>query len=102
MSAPDMEADGNGLLGCRLVGLVPGATPSYLGRLSSTLEQNLTLQQDALTKTACERLFTDTASGAKADRPQLAQALDFMRPGDTLVVWKWDRLGRASSGMRSP
>src|SRR5512135_859947 len=61
----------------------------------STLEQTLALQQDALTKAGCERIFTDTASGSQAERPGLAEALDFARPGDTLVVWRLDRLGRS-------
>jgi len=61
----------------------------------STHEQTLALQQDALTKAECSRVFTDTASGAKADRPGLEEALDFARSGDTLVVWKLDRLGRS-------
>ncbi len=61
----------------------------------STHEQNLDLQRDALTRAGCEKLFTDTISGAKADRPGLAQALDFARSGDVLVVWKLDRLGRS-------
>jgi DNA invertase Pin-like site-specific DNA recombinase len=61
----------------------------------STTDQNLDLQKDALHAAGCERLFTDTASGAKAERPGLAQALRECRPGDTLVVWKLDRLGRS-------
>jgi|SRR5579871_3065142 len=61
----------------------------------STTDQNLDLQQDALQAAGCERLFTDTASGAKADRPGLTQALKECRQGDTLVVWKLDRLGRS-------
>ena len=61
----------------------------------STQEQTLALQQDALTKADCARVFTDTASGAKADRPGLEEALNFARAGDTLVVWKLDRLGRS-------
>src|SRR5574339_303818 len=61
----------------------------------STADQTLTLQQDALTKAGCERIFTDTASGSRADRPGLDEALDFARPGDTLVVWRLDRLGRS-------
>jgi DNA invertase Pin-like site-specific DNA recombinase len=61
----------------------------------STQEQTLALQRDALTKADCARVFTDTASGAKADRPGLEEALDFVRAGDTLVVWKLDRLGRS-------
>lgn len=61
----------------------------------STQEQTLALQQDALQDIGCERVFTDTASGAKTDRPGLDQALHFVRPGDTLVVWRLDRLGRS-------
>jgi DNA invertase Pin-like site-specific DNA recombinase len=61
----------------------------------STTDQNLDLQKDALSAAGCERLFTDTASGAKAERPGLAQALKECRPGDALVVWKLDRLGRS-------
>src|SRR5512135_1054922 len=61
----------------------------------STADQTLGLQKDAVTSAWCERLFTDTASGARADRPGLDEALDFLRPGDTLVVWRLDRLGRS-------
>src|SRR5215213_10281223 len=61
----------------------------------STEEQTLNLQRDALTAAGCDRLFTDTASGAKAARPGLTEALDQCRPGDTLVVWRLDRLGRS-------
>lgn len=64
------------------------------GRVS-TLDQNLSLQQDALTKAGCDRIFTDTLSGVKAERPGLAEALSHLRKGDTLVVWKLDRLGRS-------
>ena len=60
----------------------------------STHDQTLALQQDALTQAGCERLFTDTASGAKADRPGLEEALSHIR-SDTLVVRKLDRLGRS-------
>src|SRR5512135_470113 len=62
----------------------------------STLEQTLDLQQDALTKAGCQRLFTDTASGSRTDRTGLEEALRFLRDGqDTLVVWRLDRLGRS-------
>ena len=63
----------------------------------STSDQRLDLQQDALRGVGCERIFTDTASGAKAGRPGLAAALDTCREGDILVVWKLDRLGRSLS-----
>jgi DNA invertase Pin-like site-specific DNA recombinase len=61
----------------------------------STIEQTLDLQRDALQQVGCEQIFTDTISGAKSDRPGLSQALAFIRPGDTLAVWKLDRLGRS-------
>src|SRR3954447_12924690 len=61
----------------------------------STTDQTLALQQDALTQAGCERIFTDTASGSKTDRPGLQEALRFARSGDTLVVWRLDRLGRS-------
>src|SRR3954468_18557023 len=59
----------------------------------STQDQTLALQQDALEEAGCERVFTDTASGAKAERKGLDEALAYARAGDTLVVWKLDRLG---------
>lgn len=61
----------------------------------STDDQNLDLQRDALTSAGCERICTDTASGAKAARLGLAEALAFARAGDVLVVWRLDRLGRS-------
>ncbi len=61
----------------------------------STTEQNLDLQTDALHAAGCEHLFTDTISGTRVDRPGLAAALGECRTGDTLVVWKLDRLGRS-------
>jgi hypothetical protein len=61
----------------------------------STADQKLDLQNDALTKAGCERIFTDTAGGAGAERVGLEQALAFARKGDTIVVWKLDRLGRS-------
>jgi DNA invertase Pin-like site-specific DNA recombinase len=61
----------------------------------STHDQTLNLQQDALTKAGCSKLFTDTASGAKTERKGLEAALTYVRKGDTLVVWRLDRLGRS-------
>lgn len=61
----------------------------------STADQNLDLQRDALSKAGCERLFEDQASGSRADRPGLVEAIEFARKGDTLVVWRLDRLGRS-------
>lgn len=60
----------------------------------STQDQTLDLQLDALKKAGCEKLCTDTASGAKADRKGLQEALNLLRAGDALVVWRLDRLGR--------
>jgi DNA invertase Pin-like site-specific DNA recombinase len=61
----------------------------------STAEQSLGLQKDALAKAGCEDVFEDQASGATAERPGLAEVLGHVRRGDTLVVWKLDRLGRS-------
>lgn len=61
----------------------------------STTEQNLALQRNALAKASCERIYEDQASGVKAERPGLAEALGHVRRSDTLVVWKLDRLGRS-------
>ena len=58
-------------------------------------DQNLNLQQDALKKARCEKIFSDTVSGAKESRPGLVQCLDQLRKGDTLVVWGLNRLGRS-------
>ena len=65
----------------------------------STEEQHLDLQRDALTQAGCERTFEDQRSGAKADRPGLLAALDYARRGDSVVVWRLDRLGRSLSDL---
>lgn len=61
----------------------------------STLEQDPALQHDALAAAGAEKVFTDFASGATAQRPQLTACLDYLRAGDTLAVWRIDRLGRS-------
>jgi DNA invertase Pin-like site-specific DNA recombinase len=61
----------------------------------STTDQHPQLQVDALTAAGCYQVFTETASSARTDRRVLEQLLDQLRPGDTLVVWKLDRLGRS-------
>lgn len=61
----------------------------------STADQNPELQQDALQKAGCERVFTDKISGTIADRPNLNKVKDMLRAGDVLVVWRLDRLGRS-------
>lgn len=63
----------------------------------STNDQSTDLQTDALTQAGCEKIFTEVASGAKADRPELSKVIDYLRKGDTLVVWKLDRLARSMS-----
>lgn len=62
----------------------------------STRDQKAHLQLDALRAAGCEKIFEETASGARRDRPELNAALEFMRAGDTLVVWKLDRLARST------
>ena len=60
----------------------------------STGLQNLDLQEDSLISVGCQKIFTDKISGAKSKRPGLENAIDFARKGDTIVVWRLDRLGR--------
>ena len=62
-------------------------------------DQNLTLQTNALREIKCERIFEDKASGTKSNRPGLENALSHLREGDSLVVWKLDRLGRSVKGL---
>ncbi|HDK7112624.1 TPA: recombinase family protein [Klebsiella variicola] len=61
----------------------------------STGDQNLDLQKNALVRAECEQIFEDTASGKNARRPGLRRAIRRLKPGDSLVVWKLDRLGRS-------
>ena len=61
----------------------------------STSDQTLNLQKDALEKIGCSKIFTDTISGATTERHGLDAALSYVREGDTLVVWRLDRLGRS-------
>src|ERR1700684_2107242 len=61
----------------------------------STTEQDASLQHDALKAAGCIKVFTDKASGSLERRPQLDRLLDQLRPGDTVVVWRLDRLGRS-------
>ena len=68
----------------------------------STIDQSLDLQNDGLEKAGCEKIFTDHGvSGAKTERPGLDKALGHVRKGDTLVIWKLDRLGRSLSHLLS-
>ncbi|MDR0753319.1 MAG: recombinase family protein [Holosporaceae bacterium] len=67
----------------------------------STLDQNPEFQIEELRKAGCERVFTEKISGAKANRPKLQEALDYMRAGDTLVVWKLSRLARSLTQIMS-
>lgn len=61
----------------------------------STSEQNMDLQKDALKAAGCEQIYSDVISGSKVERPGLNNAISHLRQGDTLVVWKLDRLGRS-------
>jgi len=61
----------------------------------STVDQNPEAQIDALRVAGCERIFTDHASGGSQSRPQLDAVLEYLRPGDTLTIWRLDRLGRS-------
>jgi DNA invertase Pin-like site-specific DNA recombinase len=61
----------------------------------STQDQNLDMQIEALTKAGCKKVFKDKISGSRAERPGLIKAQESLREGDTLVVWKLDRLGRS-------
>ena len=61
----------------------------------STDDQNMDLQLDALRKAGCEKIYSDQLSGGLSERPGLTMALEILRPGDTLVIWRLDRLGRS-------
>ena len=77
---------------------LPGGERNLIGLARiSTDTQDAQLQQDALTAAGCGRIYTEKISTRKAttERPGLTAALDYLRPGDTLVVWKLDRLGRS-------
>lgn len=65
----------------------------------SKFEQNLDLQTDALKNLGVEKIFVDKVSGVKSEKPQLNQLLKFIRKGDTLTVWRLDRLGRSTVGL---
>ena len=77
-------------------GTTAGATLLIGYARVSTEDQRLDLQLDALVAAGCQRVFEDRASGARTDRPGLAAALSHLRRGDTLVVWRLDRLGRTT------
>lgn len=62
----------------------------------STLEQNLDLQLDALKKEGCKKVFTDKVSGVRSHKPNFEKLIEYARPGDTIIVWKLDRLGRST------
>lgn len=61
----------------------------------STTDQNLDLQQDALTAIGCEKIFSDVVSGVKKERPEFSKMMATLREGDTIIIWKLDRLGRS-------
>jgi len=81
---------------CRRVGQQRVVMSEFLGYARvSTAEQTAVLQEDALRAAGCQRIWSNTASGTTTDRPQLAAVFDHLRAGDTLVVWRLDRLGRS-------
>ena len=61
----------------------------------STIDQNTDLQLDQLKREGCDEILRETVSGAKADRPVLKSLFEKVRPGDTIVIWKLDRIGRS-------
>lgn len=65
----------------------------------STVEQNLDLQTDAFKSIGIEKIFVDKVSGVKSEKPQLNELLKFIRKGDTLTVWRLDRIGRTTVGL---
>jgi len=65
----------------------------------STQEQTLDSQTDALEGARCERIFTDKVSGIKAHKPEYERMVSYLRAGDTIVIWKLDRLGRSTRGL---
>ena len=65
----------------------------------STRDQNLDLQIEALQSIGCDKIFSDKASGSRFEREGLSQALEQLREGDLLVVWRLDRLGRSTKGL---
>lgn len=81
--------------GLMSIATVEGMAHAFGYARVSTTDQDARLQHDALTAAGCYRIFTDTASGALQSRPELDKLLDQLRPGDTLVVWRLDRLGRS-------
>ena len=89
MTASPAPLVGGSLAPAPLAGVLIG-----YGRVS-TREQNLDRQQSALTAAGCARCFFDKATGKNTDRPELTKMLDYIRPGDTLVVVSLDRLGRS-------
>lgn len=89
------QARENGHTGCR-TGKRTGTALANVGYARvSTLDQDLSLQLDALAAAGCSKVFEDRASGARADRAGLQTALEYVRDGEVLVVWKLDRLGRS-------
>jgi DNA invertase Pin-like site-specific DNA recombinase len=73
----------------------PSEAGNKVAKARLTIDQNLDLQRDALKGAGCERIFEDTVSGAKVDRTGLAALMTVLRAGDTVVIWRLNRLGRS-------
>ena len=67
----------------------------------STHDQNLDLQRDALEKAGCGRIYVEHISGSSSSRSELERTIEILREGDTLVVWRLDRLGRSLKHLRT-
>ncbi len=91
--AESVSRNGRVVLGFATVGYMAGELLGY-ARVSTT-DQDAALQVDALTEAGCFKVFVDTGSGALDERPELLRLREQLRPGDTVVVWRLDRLGRS-------
>lgn len=78
-----------------VVDTVPGMAHLHGDARVSTAGQDAALQDEALRSAGCARVWTDVASGARHDRPELGKVLEQLLPGDTLVAWRLDRFGRS-------
>ena len=88
--------ENNGKIGIRAAGFLPERSAVKIGYARvSTLDQNPDLQKDALERAGCEKVIVDKVTGTARERPGLGKVRELLRAGDTLVVWRLDRLGRS-------